>query len=226
MTNAYPFLPNTLKSVFIVLFDSNGPDLNLLDPFHFKFHRCALKAEYQALSYKFGTLWSTVCVGKSQSNEWRQPGDGSVAPCWIDLIRNTKSVWVRMVCAMLFEFFLHFETKLKQALLSTSKDTNNCKINERADRQENLGELHLDVAQVMWWRTKPPHLFIHMMQFSHLFKTGKMEHSLPSQDLLLSCPLARLLILCSFSEYISGCFSYWWVYHCYAMPCPTTAHCK
>lgn len=66
---------------------------------------------------------------------------------------------------MYHEFFLHFGTKLRWALLLTSKDTNNHKINERADGQENLGELPLDVAwvsvhpsSVMWWRVKPPHL--------------------------------------------------------------------
>lgn len=60
MTNAYPFLPITLKSVLIVLFDNIGLDLNLLDPFYFKFHYCALKAQYQALSYKFDPLCSTA----------------------------------------------------------------------------------------------------------------------------------------------------------------------
>lgn len=35
---------------------------------------------------------------------------------------------------------------------------------------EDLGELHLDVTQIVRWRTQPSHLFIHMMQF---LKTGK-----------------------------------------------------
>lgn len=55
MTNAYPFPPITRKSMLIVLFDNNGPDLNLLDPFHVNLHCCVLKAERQALSPLFLT---------------------------------------------------------------------------------------------------------------------------------------------------------------------------
>lgn len=101
MTNAYPFLPITPKSLLIVLFDNNGPDLNLLDPFHFEFHRCALKAEHHAglhnaaLSCKFGAFAAQVCMAKGQSNEHLLPGDGSVALCGnlrTGLARTTKSM--------------------------------------------------------------------------------------------------------------------------------------
>lgn len=62
MTNTYPFLPITLKSMLIVLFDSNGPDLNLLDPFHFKFHCCALLFLASLVPSAAQSLWAQVRV--------------------------------------------------------------------------------------------------------------------------------------------------------------------
>lgn len=82
MTNAYPFLPITPTSMPIVLFDNNGLDLNLLDPFNFKFHA---GLHNSALSCKFGALCSIVGVGSSQSNEQKLPSDGSVVLYWADL---------------------------------------------------------------------------------------------------------------------------------------------
>lgn len=67
MTNAYPFLPITPKSMLIVLFDNNGPDLNLLDPFHFKFHCCALKAESQTC---ITMLFLTSLVPSAAQSVW------------------------------------------------------------------------------------------------------------------------------------------------------------
>ena len=102
------------------------------------------------------------------SNEQEQPGDGSVAlpgiceHSWQETQSPCEHEWFAP-CS--FEFFLHLKTKLGGALLLTSKDTNNHKINERADGQENLGELPLDVARVsvhpssvLWWRVKPSRL--------------------------------------------------------------------
>jgi len=111
-----------------------------------------------------------------------------------------------------FEFFLHLQNKPGGVLLLPSKDTNNHKINERADGQEHLGELPLDVARAsahpssgMWWRVKAPSfqpLSLCRMLHSRLLKAGSL-HNLP-QNLSSSCPWARLLTVNSCSDTTVG----------------------
>lgn len=150
MTNAYPFLPITPTSVPIVLFDNNGLDLNLLDPFNFEFHA---GLHNSALSCKFGARCSRACMGSRQSNDQRLPGDGSVILHWTPGTR----LWERLSHSLLsFSYIL--KPNSEELLLLTSKDMNNHKINGRADGQESHGELPLDVAGVsdhplsgVWW---------------------------------------------------------------------------
>lgn len=98
------------------------------------------------------------------------------------------------------EIFLHFETKLRAALLLTSKDMNNHKINERADGQESRGELPLDVARVsdhplsgVWCRVKPPHLncVTCRIQFSHPVKARNHAEFIKPSEHFVKLPLRK-----------------------------------
>lgn len=82
---------------------------------------------------------AAVCVGKRQSNEAMAPGDGSVALSKRDLIKECKAcVSEDDLCYGFFVLFLHVPSKLKLTLLSTIKDTDHCKANERADGQREF----------------------------------------------------------------------------------------
>lgn len=167
------FLPISLQSTFIVLFLSNGPVLNLLDPFHF-----TLKAEC-----KCAPLRSTARVGRRMA-------------ALLCVITNTSRAPL--------QFFLHSEPK--RAFASSfwqARTLTNCKIDGRAYRRENLGEWHLDVPQVMWWRTKRSHLFTHTGCTRPTFDKSVWEGSecsiLPR---LPNIPKARLLTLRGRTEYL------------------------
>lgn len=142
MTNAYPFLPITPKSMLIVLFDNNGLDLNLLDPFHFKFCCCALKAGCHAC---ITPLFLTSLLPSAARSAWIKPRvmnrgfQGMAVLLFSEDVDLPKKKGFNQACWV----FLTFWNQTR--LLLTSKDMNNHKIN---DGQENLYELLLAVALV------------------------------------------------------------------------------
>lgn len=115
LTLSFQLLPTSTR---IVLFDNNGPDLNLLDPFHLRFRRFSFQAQ----------ILLQICAF---SEEEQLPEDVSVA---LQPASPSKS--------------LSYALKSDSEELLTSKDRKNQKIYERANGQVNLGELPLDGASV------------------------------------------------------------------------------